>query len=244
MGKLLTKYAIVLVTVWTCYGVALSYAQESSPKFQERTNNETERRLLRIEGGISLTTQVSGILPLANGGLGVDLSSLSQGDILYFDGSTITKLVAGTSGQFLKTLGAGANPAWSDNKTISLYEDGTLVEMLATTERNSGNVQVYTKIKELSPLVRGGVITVSWDFRVHQAGWDAHTKLYINDIAIGTQKTTTSATDVAASETGITVIAGDIIQIWGWVEAPSGTNTYVNDLSILCLNPVIAQEGQ
>lgn len=38
--------------------------------------------------------------------------TLSQGDILYRDASGLTRLPAGTSGQFLKTLGAAANPAW------------------------------------------------------------------------------------------------------------------------------------
>ncbi len=38
--------------------------------------------------------------------------SLSQGDILYYDGTNLAKLGAGTSGQFLKTQGAGANPIW------------------------------------------------------------------------------------------------------------------------------------
>ncbi len=36
----------------------------------------------------------------------------SQGDIIYFDGTNWVKLAPGTSGQFLKTLGTGANPAW------------------------------------------------------------------------------------------------------------------------------------
>jgi|TARA_R110000787_G_scaffold89609_1_gene189544 hypothetical protein len=37
----------------------------------------------------------------------------AQGDILYHDGTDIQNLAAGTSGQFLKTLGAAANPAWA-----------------------------------------------------------------------------------------------------------------------------------
>lgn len=41
--------------------------------------------------------------------------TLSQGDVFYVNGSgQITNLGAGTSGQFLKTLGAGANPVWGD----------------------------------------------------------------------------------------------------------------------------------
>jgi len=40
------------------------------------------------------------------------VGSAAQGDILYRNATTWTRLGAGTSGQFLKTLGTGANPAW------------------------------------------------------------------------------------------------------------------------------------
>ncbi|HET9159118.1 MAG TPA: hypothetical protein VFN88_00770 [Caulobacteraceae bacterium] len=39
-------------------------------------------------------------------------ASWTQGDLAYFDGSNLTRLAAGTSGQFLKTQGAAANPVW------------------------------------------------------------------------------------------------------------------------------------
>ncbi len=43
-----------------------------------------------------------------------DIASItaSQGDIIYFNGTNWVNLSPGTSGQFLKTLGAGANPTW------------------------------------------------------------------------------------------------------------------------------------
>ena len=37
----------------------------------------------------------------------------TQGDVLYKDASGLARLAAGTSGQFLKTNGSGANPAWA-----------------------------------------------------------------------------------------------------------------------------------
>lgn len=40
-------------------------------------------------------------------------SSPSQGDVIYFNGTAWARLAAGTSGQFLKTQGAGANPVWA-----------------------------------------------------------------------------------------------------------------------------------
>lgn len=42
------------------------------------------------------------------------IASIAQGDILYYDGTIMNRLAPGTSGQFLKTLGSGANPAWAN----------------------------------------------------------------------------------------------------------------------------------
>lgn len=45
----------------------------------------------------------------------VDLNgmSLSQGDVLYYNGTHLVRLPAGSNGQFLQTLGAGQNPNWA-----------------------------------------------------------------------------------------------------------------------------------
>lgn len=48
---------------------------------------------------------LSGVLDL--------VGSAAQGDILYRDAAGWARLAAGTSGYFLKTNGAGANPAWA-----------------------------------------------------------------------------------------------------------------------------------
>ena len=45
-------------------------------------------------------------------GTDVGTTLTTQGDILYRDGSGLQRLGAGTSGQFLKTQGASANPTW------------------------------------------------------------------------------------------------------------------------------------
>ena len=49
-----------------------------------------------------------------NGTDGTDLGTTltTQGDIVYRDASGLARLPAGTSGQVLKTQGAGANPIW------------------------------------------------------------------------------------------------------------------------------------
>lgn len=46
-------------------------------------------------------------------GTKIAMGSDAQGDILYYNGTDYVRLPAGTSGQFLKTNGAGANPAWA-----------------------------------------------------------------------------------------------------------------------------------
>jgi len=63
--------------------------------------------------GTQAVTQTAYWTLLAQGG---DVASTltAQGDVLYRDGSGLAKLAAGTSGQFLKTLGSGQNPAWAD----------------------------------------------------------------------------------------------------------------------------------
>jgi len=46
------------------------------------------------------------------------VASQAQGDIIYASSATAwARLGAGTSGQFLKTLGASANPAWASGTT-------------------------------------------------------------------------------------------------------------------------------
>lgn len=61
-----------------------------------------------------------------------DLSGISfaQGDLVYYNGSNLAKLAAGTTGQILKTNGVGANPVWTTTtgrETISdISATGTL----------------------------------------------------------------------------------------------------------------------
>ena len=67
------------------------------------------------KGANSDITSIPGLTtPLAVTKGGTGLSSATQGDILYASAAdTLAKLAAGTSGYYLKTQGAGANPIWS-----------------------------------------------------------------------------------------------------------------------------------
>ncbi len=66
---------------------------------------------------------------------GTDITSiagLAQGDVLYYNGTAWVRLGAGTSGQFLKTNGTGANPSWSTVTT-------KLVNVAQTSVNNGVN---------------------------------------------------------------------------------------------------------
>jgi hypothetical protein len=65
------------------------------------------------------------------------VGSAAQGDILYRGASTWTRLGAGTSGQYLKTQGAGANPVWASVTASSAYRaDFCLIDSTG----QSGNI--------------------------------------------------------------------------------------------------------
>lgn len=65
------------------------------------------------------------------------VASQAQGDLAYFNGSIWTRLGAGTSGQFLKTQGAGANPTWGTPETASFgYLYGLIIANDTTDATN------------------------------------------------------------------------------------------------------------
>jgi hypothetical protein len=73
--------------------------------------------------GGALGTPASATLTNATGlpiNTGLTIASQAQGDILYFNGTNWTRLAAGTSGHYLQTQGAGANPQWAAGGGASL----------------------------------------------------------------------------------------------------------------------------
>lgn len=64
------------------------------------------------------------------------IGSAAQGDILYRGASAWARLGAGTSGQRLKTSGAGSNPSWADDVRTVMVEigDGSSVVSVGTVK--------------------------------------------------------------------------------------------------------------
>jgi hypothetical protein len=69
--------------------------------------------VLKADGGslvyaaVDLTADVTGILPAANGGLGIDISSFGTGSILTGTGTGVTELALGAADSFLRVNSAG-----------------------------------------------------------------------------------------------------------------------------------------
>ena len=65
----------------------------------------------------------------------VTLTSVAQGDVLYFNGTAWVNLGPGVNGQFFKTQGPGANPAWETiagggDMLASTYDPANISEQL------------------------------------------------------------------------------------------------------------------
>lgn len=69
-------------------------------------------------------------------GTAIRMGSDAQGDILYFNGTNYVRLAPGTSGDFLKTNGAGANPAWAT--ATGTLSAATQAEMEAASSTTVG----------------------------------------------------------------------------------------------------------
>ncbi len=95
-------------------------------------------QFLGVSGGVA-TWQTPNFVPAP--------ATPQQGDVLYYNGSTWARLGPGTTGQFLKTLGASTNPLWAtppssapgdgildpggETQGSILYYDGTDWQQLA-----------------------------------------------------------------------------------------------------------------
>ena len=86
-------------------------------------------------------------------GAKIAMGSDAQGDVLFYGGTDYERLAAGTSGQFLKTQGAGADPIWG---TVST--DPTMGGDISGT---ASNAQIVANAVGASELANNAVDTAA-----------------------------------------------------------------------------------
>jgi hypothetical protein len=96
---------LVLCEVYHVVGETALYDNENQQSGQGYLSNDSRASLQPIY--ISSASQVAPNLFIPW------ISSPVQGDMMYYNGSAWTRLPAGTSGFFLQTQGASANPQWA-----------------------------------------------------------------------------------------------------------------------------------
>jgi len=109
---------------------------KSSATALARLAKGTSAQFLQMNSGATAPqwSSFSGDITVAAGGATTvtdfTIASQAQGDILYFNGTDWARLGAGTSGYYLKTQGAAANPAWDIPAvgTASILANPTTVE--------------------------------------------------------------------------------------------------------------------
>jgi hypothetical protein len=88
----------------------------------------------------------------------LSIASTAQGDLYYNNGGAIARLGAGTSGQYLQTNGAGANPAWGTvnsglvQTVVQSYRTGFTQSLSGTsfTALNNGSTDLQVQITPTS----------------------------------------------------------------------------------------------
>lgn len=107
-------------------------------------------------GKVGLTTHVSGVLPVANGG--TNISSYTQGDVIYASGSTtLVTLAKDTNAtRYLSNTGSSNNPAWAQvslttgvTSTLPVTSGGT-----GLTSLTQGDILYASASNTLSALAK------------------------------------------------------------------------------------------
>jgi hypothetical protein len=146
----------------------------------------------------------AGVIPVANGGTGQATAPLAINALLP-DQAT-------ANGQFLTSNGSVASWGTVTSFAQAYATDTTSTSIIvsAPTERTYvGNT--YTKKKEITS---NGAGTVFISFSINRSGGNySYGRIYINDVATGTERQNATAGYVAYTET-ITVAYGDKIQLY------------------------------
>ena len=171
-------------------------------------------------------------------GAKIAMGSDAQGDIPFYNGTDYARLAPGTSGQFLKTNGAGANPVWADATGGGATLLGTITTTSGTSQgltgltltgytqlllvfngvqnTGGGNYQLNDGTSDLTITAAGsalyGQCIISLDNGYSIFGFQAGTtySLSSGSVVAGRTHFSTSSTTVTVKSSGSAFIAGSV----------------------------------
>lgn len=162
-------------------------------------------------GATGITTTLNGTVSLANalaigsGGTNNGSLSVTQGTVYYGDGSKLVGLAPGTSGQFLQTQGAGANPQWASAGSATTPYD--LSGEFVGTPVASAVIMRFVAARAFT--FGGTAYFVCVTGPTSQATFTVN----VNGVSKGTVNIATSATSGTGTITSTNIAAGDLITV-------------------------------
>lgn len=107
-----------------------------------------------VTGDDTATTVQNIVAYNSTGGKNITELTGTQGDVLYHNGTNWAKLAAGTSGHFLKTNGAAANPAWAAAGVADGDKGDITVSASGATWTIDNDAVTYAKMQNVSAASR------------------------------------------------------------------------------------------
>ncbi len=119
------------------------------------------------------------------------------------------------------------------------YVSGTALETYSMQLVLGTTSSSYQKLKELSPMIRAGVVSVAFDFSSSNSE-TCHAQIYVNGVAVGTLRTK-SVTGFTTYTEDITVANGDLLQIYANGPANVGVPRVCN-MKVMVTVPSLPQD--
>jgi hypothetical protein len=211
----------------------LAANSDSKVPTQKATKTYVDNKTI-VEAKLSLSDNTTANATTSNHGFLKKLSNVAtefMNGVGNWVAVTIDALLpsqTGHNGKYLTTNGSASS--WGAIVTVTPYSAGTVIDASAPTDRTTSSTS-YAKVKEFSPLIRSGTITVS--FTLSSAG-NAAAKVYINNSAAGTERTTNGT-----HTQDFTVAVGDVVQLYAKKVDADPT---ISDFQILVSNPTVPTE--
>ena len=163
----LTVFSCVLIIVFGI--VFLSQADPVTTTIGENiaTND------LSVTGNVTSGTWQGTAVETEYGGTGADWSAVAQGNLPYFSGAgTLSNLAPGTAGQFLKSQGTSADPAWANvtrsaTFVVAASDSSTLSKQQAdyVCDGTADDVEIQAAIDAL-PSGGGKVVLMEGEYSI------------------------------------------------------------------------------